>query len=46
MGLKQASDPLTLTAAVGFTALILGIASALPAGRAASVEPVEVLRTE
>lgn len=40
------SDPLTLLAAVGFTVLMLGLSSALPAGQAARVEPVEALRTE
>ena len=39
-------DPLTLLAATLFTALMVGLASALPARRAAAVEPMQALRTE
>jgi putative ABC transport system permease protein len=39
-------DPLTLGAAVVFTALMVLAASALPARRAAAVEPMRALRTE
>jgi len=41
-----AFDPLTLVAAALFTALMVGLASALPARRAAHVEPMQALRTE
>jgi ABC-type antimicrobial peptide transport system permease subunit len=39
-------DPLTLIGAVIFTVIMLTIAAALPARRAASVEPMQALRTE
>jgi putative ABC transport system permease protein len=39
-------DPLTLVGAVTFTVITLCIAAALPARRAASVEPMQALRTE
>jgi putative ABC transport system permease protein len=39
-------DPLTLLAAALLSALMVGLASALPARRAASVEPMRALRTE
>ena len=39
-------DPLTLFAAVFLTVLMLSIAAALPARRAAAVEPMQALRTE
>ncbi len=39
-------DPLTLAAAVGFTAVMVLLASALPARRAAAIEPMRALRTE
>lgn len=39
-------DPTTLAASVGFTALMVLLASALPARRAAAVEPMRALRTE
>ncbi len=41
-----AFDPLTLVGAALFTALMVGVASALPARRAASVDPIQSLRTE
>jgi ABC-type antimicrobial peptide transport system permease subunit len=41
-----AFDPVTLAAAVILTALMVGLAAALPARRAASVEPMQALRTE
>jgi ABC-type antimicrobial peptide transport system permease subunit len=40
------SDPLTLAAAVGLTAVMVLMASALPARRAAGVQPMRALRTE
>ncbi|MDR3739113.1 MAG: ABC transporter permease [Terracidiphilus sp.] len=42
----RAFDPLTLAAAVVFTAGMVLVASALPARRAAAVEPMRALRTE
>jgi putative ABC transport system permease protein len=39
-------DPLTLFAAVALTIVMLSIAAALPARRAAAVEPMQALRTE
>ncbi len=39
-------DPLTLFGAVGLTIIMLSFASALPARRAAVVEPMQALRTE
>jgi len=41
-----AFDPLTLLASVLFTGLMVGLASALPARRVASVEPMQALRAE
>ncbi|HEY3704823.1 MAG TPA: ABC transporter permease [Terracidiphilus sp.] len=40
------TDPLTLGFAVGVTALMVMLAAALPARRAASVQPMRALRTE
>jgi ABC-type antimicrobial peptide transport system permease subunit len=40
------ADPLTLLYAVAFTALMVIVAAALPARRAAAVEPMNALRTE
>jgi predicted permease len=40
------ADPLTLVYAVAFTAIMVGLAAALPARRAAAVEPMNALRTE
>jgi putative ABC transport system permease protein len=40
------ADPMTLVYAVGFTAVMVALAAALPARRAASVEPMNALRTE
>lgn len=42
----QAADPLTLAAAVGMAAVMIALAAALPARRAASVQPMRALRTE
>jgi predicted permease len=42
----ESFDPLTLVAAVGFTAIMVLVAAALPARRAAAVEPMRALRTE
>ncbi|MGD0731304.1 MAG: ABC transporter permease [Terracidiphilus sp.] len=39
-------DPLTLAAAVVLTAVMVALAAALPARRAAAVEPMQALRTE
>jgi len=39
-------DPLTLVGAVLFTVVMLTIAAALPARRAAGIEPMQALRTE
>ena len=39
-------DPLTLLGAALFTALTVGLASVLPARRAASIEPMQALRTD
>jgi len=41
-----AFDPITLGAAVVLTAATVTIAAALPARRAATVEPMRALRTE
>ncbi len=41
-----AFDPVTLTAAVLLTAFMVIVAAALPARRAAAVEPIKALRTE
>jgi ABC-type antimicrobial peptide transport system permease subunit len=40
------ADPVTLVCAVGFTAVMVALAAALPARRAAAVEPMNALRTE
>ena len=40
------ADPLTMAVAVGLTAVMVVLAAALPARRAASVEPMQALRTE
>jgi putative ABC transport system permease protein len=40
------ADPMTLVSAVGFTAVMVALAAALPARRAAAVEPMRALRTE
>jgi putative ABC transport system permease protein len=42
----SAFDPLTLAAAVFLTSVMVLLAAALPAQRAASVEPMQALRTE
>jgi len=42
----SAFDPITLTAAVLMTALMVAVAAALPARRAAGVQPMQALRTE
>jgi ABC-type lipoprotein release transport system permease subunit len=39
-------DPLTLVAAVMVPALMVALAAALPARRAASIDPAQALRTE
>jgi predicted permease len=39
-------DPITLAAAIGLTAVMVMLAAALPARRAAAVEPMRALRTE
>jgi ABC-type antimicrobial peptide transport system permease subunit len=39
-------DPITLVAAVFLTAVMVSVAAALPARRAASVQPMRALRTE
>ena len=40
------TDPLTLIYAVAFTAVMVAVAAAIPARRAAAVEPMNALRTE
>ncbi len=40
------TDPLALAAAVGLTLVMIAVAAALPASRAAAVEPMRALRTE
>jgi predicted permease len=40
------ADPITLAAAVALTAVMVVLAAALPARRAATVEPMQALRTE
>jgi ABC-type lipoprotein release transport system permease subunit len=40
------ADPVTFIGAVVFTALMVALAAALPARRAAAVEPMNALRTE
>ena len=42
----QPGDPLTLAGCLGISALMVALAAAIPAGRAASVHPMEALRTE
>jgi ABC-type antimicrobial peptide transport system permease subunit len=39
-------DPITLAAAVILTTVMVALAAALPARRAATVEPMQALRTE
>ena len=39
-------DPITLTVAVLLTAVMVALAAAVPARRAATVEPTQALRTE
>jgi ABC-type antimicrobial peptide transport system permease subunit len=39
-------DPITLTGAVILTAVMVALAAALPAHRAATVQPMQALRTE
>jgi ABC-type lipoprotein release transport system permease subunit len=39
-------DPITLLAALGLTAVTVLVATALPARRAAGVQPMKALRTE
>jgi ABC-type antimicrobial peptide transport system permease subunit len=41
-----ASDPLTLGVAVALATAMVALASVLPARRAASIEPMQALRTE
>jgi ABC-type antimicrobial peptide transport system permease subunit len=41
----SAGDPLTFVAVVGTLAAVAGVASLVPAGRAASVDPTDALRT-
>jgi len=40
------NDPVTLAVAVGGAAVMVIVAAVLPARRAASVEPMQALRTE
>jgi ABC-type antimicrobial peptide transport system permease subunit len=42
----SAFDPITLMGAVLMTAFMVALAAALPARRAAGVEPMQALRTE
>jgi len=43
---SSASDPLIYLAAAAFLCIVAGLASYLPARRAASVDPMQALRTE
>jgi ABC-type antimicrobial peptide transport system permease subunit len=43
---SSAADPLIYLAAAAFLCIVAGLASYLPARRAASVDPMQALRTE